>query len=65
MSFLYTFQDMRDSCQHFEVCETLGNQKVPICGHPENRNINSAYGYCDENVCPIVRHILDEGKEWE
>lgn len=65
MSMIYTFQDMRDSCQHFEVCERVGTQKVPICSHPENRNIDSAYGYCDGDVCPIIRHILDEGEEWE
>lgn len=65
MSFLYTFQDMKNSCSYHYICKMLGGQMLPVCIHPENRNINSACGYCDENVCPIVRNILDEGKEWE
>lgn len=65
MSMIYTFQDMKKSCSAFEENHRIGNQVVPVCKHPENRAAGETWGYCDESVCPIVRHILDEGEEWE
>lgn len=66
MSTIYTFKDMRESCQHYNPDDhAVGHQHVPVCEHPENKAKGEAWGYCDENVCPIVRAILDEGEEWE
>lgn len=72
MSMIYTFQDMKQSCRHFSVERppkvwpfSIGNQAVPVCKHPDNRQPGETRGYCDENVCPIIRAILDDGEEWE
>lgn len=66
MSMVYTFQDMKRSCRHCWIAEdVIGRQSVPVCKHPDNRQPGETWGYCDENVCPIVRKILDEGDEWE
>jgi hypothetical protein len=64
MSTIYTFQDMKRSCRSLDE-HKVGAQSVPVCKHPENQAADKLWGYCDENVCPIVRKILDEGDEWE
>ncbi len=66
MSFLYTFKDTINSCTHHDPeGYSVGEQKVPVCRHPENINSTTGYGYCDENVCPLIRLILEEGEDWE
>lgn len=69
MSTIYTFKDMRDSCSHFRRVENKAadplSRFVPVCIHPENRTPGADWGFCDENVCPVLRAILDDGEEWE
>lgn len=66
MSTIYTFQDMKRSCRHCWIAEdVIGRQSAPMCKHPENSVEGHTMGHCDENVCPVLRAILDDGEEWE
>lgn len=67
MSSPYTFKDMADSCQHCHpvMGKNTGIRFFTACTHPENRQPGKTWGFCDENVCPVLRAILDDGEEWE
>ena len=60
MSAIYTFKDIKASCSH-NVPVLL----FPGCKHPDNVEKGQTVGHCDENVCPVLRAILDDGEEWE
>lgn len=64
MSSPFTFKDIKASCSSLEE-HTVDAQVVHICRHPENRAACALWGACDENRCPIIRAILDDGEEWE
>jgi hypothetical protein len=66
MSTIYTFKDMRESCQHRRPVTYEGTESpFSTCTHPDNIEKGQTVGFCDENVCPIIRAILDDGEEWE